>query len=433
MTAALVSSRASALPLLSISPLLSDATTPGSCLMMRPAIRSFSLTPRLAIALVFLIRGFIVGSWFPRIPGIIEKLGTSSSEMGLVWFSVAVMNIVAFSIAARIMRRFGSARSYLCFALPYPLAFVLAGLAPTIPAFWGVMLLFGLLNGGFDVSASVQGGIVERATRKPLFSALYGYFSLGALVGSFFSGIIAQEGIPASIQFSVIAVVAIPLFLLMHTRLLPDEQRPTTTRTASRRFALPPRALVPLGVTIICVGLGEESINNWVALYMRSDLGSNAAIAGFAYTAFSIATFLGRIVGDRVIARFGIDRVLSTGSVMAAGGIAFGILVNQPWAMVAGYTVVGAGLSIVVPVTYRRAGEVPGMSPADAVSRVATIGFIGFMFGPILIGVLSDLVSLRFALGTIAVGLLGIMLMVRMNPHGERSTVEDHAPASAPS
>jgi len=401
--------------------------------MMPPALRSFSLTPRLAIALVFFIRGVIVGNWFPRIPGIVEDLGVSSSELGLVWFSVAAMNVVAFSIAARTMRRYGSARSYLLFALPYSLIFVLAGLAPTFPAFWGVMLLFGLVNGGFDVSASVQGGIVERATHKPLFSALYGYFSLGALIGSFVSAIIAQQGVPPSLQFGIIAVIATPLFVLMHTRLLPDEERPTTSRTAPRRFALPPRALIPLGITIICIGLGEESINNWVALYMRSDLGSDAAIAGFAYTAFSIATFLGRIVGDRVIARFGIDRVLSTGSVMAAGGIAFGILVNQPWAMVAGYSVVGAGLSIVVPVTYRRAGEVPGMSPADAVSRVASIGFIGFMFAPILIGVLSDLVSLRFALGVIAVSLLGIMLMVRLNPEGARSTADEHAPASAPS
>jgi MFS family permease len=397
--------------------------------MMRPAIPAFSLTPRLAIAMVFLIRGFIVGNWFPRIPGIIEKLGTSSSEMGLVWFSVAVMNIVAFSVAARIMRQLGSARSYLFFSLPYPLVFVLAGLAPTIPAFWAVMLLFGFLNGGFDVSASVQGGIVERATRKPLFSALFGCFSLGALVGSFCSGIIAQQGVPPGLQFGVIAVVATPLFLVMHSRLLPDEKHAAPARVA-RRFTLPPRALLPLGVTIICIGLGEESINNWVALYMRSDLGSNPAIAGFAYTAFSIATFLGRVVGDRVILRFGIDRVLSTGAVMAAGGIAFGILVNEPWAMVAGYTVVGAGLSLVVPITYRRAGEVPGLSPADAVSRVASIGFTGFMFGPILIGFLSDLLSLRFALGVIALSLLGIVLMVRINPHSEHASTDEASPAS---
>lgn len=393
-----------------------------------------ALPPRLAISLIFLTRGLLLGSWFPRIPGIVGELGISSSLLGLVWFSLAAANIGGFSIAARLIRARGTAGSYLLFALPYPLLFILGAAAPTIPLFWLTMLLFGALNGGIDVSTSVQGGIVERATRKPLVSALYGFFSLGALIGSFSSGLVAQAGISSPLQFAVLAVVAVPALGFFRAGLLPDEVRPSTAKASGRRglrLSLPPKALLPLGITIIAIGLGEESINNWVALYMRQDLGSSAAIAGFAYTAFSIATFTGRILGDRIIARLGVDRVLSGGSVLAASGIGFGLLVNQPWAMVLGYAVVGAGLSLVVPVTYRRAGEIPGMSPADAVSRVASIGFIGFMSGPILIGFLSDLLSLRVALGVIAVSLLAIVLMVRVNPHGAPAsvtTVQDHAP-----
>lgn len=400
-----------------------------------------ALPPRLAISLIFLTRGILLGSWFPRIPGIVGDLSISSSLLGLVWFSVAAANIAGFALAARSIRARGTAGTYLVFALSYPLLLVLAGAAPAIPLFWLVMITFGVLNGGVDVSTSVQGGIVERATRKPLVAALYGYFSLGALVGSFASGLIAQAGVPATLQFAILAAALVPLTVLFRTSLLPDEPRPETAPAPARRglrLSLPPKALLPLGITIIAIGLGEESINNWVALYLRRDLGSSAAIAGFAYTAFSIATFTGRILGDHVIARFGVDRVLSGGSVLAAGGIGFGLLVNQPWAMVLGYAVVGAGLSLVVPVTYRRAGEIPGMSPADAVSRVASIGFIGFMSGPILIGFLSDLLSLRVALGVIAVSLLAVLAMVRINPHQSPSgvaTVQDRAldPATAAS
>jgi MFS family permease len=392
----------------------------------------FTLPPRLAISLIFLTRGFILGSWFPRIPGLVEKLDISASQIGLVWFTVAATNVVGFSIVARLIRRFGTAQTFIIFALPYPLLFVLAGLAPDIPTFWGTMMLVGVVNGAIDVACSVQGGIVERATRKPLLAALFGYFSLGALVGSFLSGLVSQGGVSVATQFGLIALVAIPASILYRLGLLPDEKCPEVPRKASRRFAFPPKALLPLGITIICIGFGEETINNWVALYMRSDLGANAAIASFAFTAFSIATFIGRILGDRIIARFGIDRVLSVGSVMGAGGIGFGILVNQPWAMIVGYSIVGAGLSLVVPVTYRRAGETPGMSPADAVSRVASIGFVGFMSGPILIGFLSDLLSLRVALAVIAVSLLGVTLMVRVNPTHDRSTVQDRAPEPGP-
>jgi MFS family permease len=392
----------------------------------------FTLTPRLAISLIFLMRGIILGSWFPRIPGIVEKLDIPSSQLGLVWFSAAACNILAFSIAARLVRRFGTATTQLFFAIPYPVVYTLAGFAPTFPLFWLAMLGTGLAGGGYDISTSVQGGIVERATKRPLVSALYGYFSLGALIGSFSSGLIAQAGIAMGVQFAVISAIAIPATLILRTGLLPDEKRPAAPAAKRRRFALPSKALLPLGITIICVALGEETINNWVALYMRSDLGSGPAIAGFAYTAFAIATFTGRIFGDKVISRIGVDRVISAGSVMAAGGVAFGIIVNEPWSMVVGYTVVGAGLSVMVPVTYRRAGETPGMSPADAVSQVASIGFLGFMVGPILIGLLSDLFSLRLVLAIVAVSLLGIVAMVRLNPSGEQVTVQDRAPRTRP-
>jgi len=391
------------------------------------------ISPRLAIALIFFSRGFVQGSWYPRIPGIVDKLDIPASQLGVVWFSLALFNMMAFSIAAKMIGRFGTATTHLLFAAPYPLAFIAAGLAPNLPLFWLSMLVFGLLNGGYDISTSVQGGIVERSTKRPLVSALYGYFSLGALSGSFISGFVAQAGIPMSTQFTVIALVAIPTSFLLRTALLPDENNRTApTTTKRRRFSLPPKVLIPLGITIIAVAFGEETINNWVALYMRSDLGSDPAIAGFAYTAFAIATFTGRILGDRIISRIGVDRVISGGAVLAASGIAFGIIINQPWSMVVGYTIVGAGLSVIVPVTYRRAGEMPGMSPAQAVSQVASIGFVGFMVGPILIGILSDLISLRFTLALVSAALLVIVAMVRLNPSGDLVTVQDRAPRTRP-
>lgn len=115
-----------------------------------------------------------------------------------------------------------------------------------------------------------------------------------------------------------------------------------------------------------------------------------------------------------MIRRFGADAVLGGGSVLAASGIAFGLLVNQPWALLAGYAAVGAGLSIVIPVTYRRASDTPGIAPAAAVSAVASIGYLGFMFGPLLIGVVADLASLRTALAVVAASMLGIGALTQL-------------------
>lgn len=388
---------------------------------------TFPPSPRMAIAMIFLIRGFIVGNWFPRIPGLVDRLEIPGSQLGIIWFLLAAGCIVSFSLAARVMKRTGSATSIRLFSIPYPIILTLTSLAPSTFLFAFGCIIYGLAAGGFDVSCSVQGGVVERATKKALISSLYGFFSLGTLVGSFISGLIAQVGVAIPLQFAVLSVFAVPLFAWLTSRLMPDETRELPAPKVRRRFrvSLPPRVLMPLGIMVVCAALGEETINNWVALYMRADLGASPAIGGFAYTAFAIATFGGRILGDVVIQRFGVDRVLMAGSLLAAAGITFGITVNQPWAMIIGYAAVGAGLSVVVPVTYRRAGEIPGMSAATAVATVASIGYLGFLAGPMLIGFISDIVSLRFAFALIAASLVGIFLMVRLNP-------SEPAPAPAP-
>lgn len=167
---------------------------------------------------------------------------------------------------------------------------------------------------------------------------------------------------------------------------------------------------------IICVALGEETINNWAAIYLRDSLGASPAIGSFAYTAFAIATAVGRLMGDTVIARVGVDRTLMTGSIIAAFGVGAGMIINQSWAVILGYTLMGLGLSVVVPVTYRRANDIPGVSRASAVATVASIGFIGFLVGPLVIGGIADIVSLRAAIGAASVVLLGVFVLTRLNP-----------------
>jgi MFS family permease len=384
-------------------------------LRFRPAL---ALTPRLAIATFFVLKGFVLGNWIPRIPGIVERLDIARGELGVIMFLGALGCLLSFGFAAKAIRRFGSASSGLVFAATYLALFPAVVLAPNPLLFAAGMMLLGFTNGGYDVAIGVQGGVVERRSHKPLFSALYGYFSLGALAGSLCGGLAAQFRVPMLLQFGAIALIGVPLLLWLRRSLLADEPRVATPTRARRRFALtlPPRAIWPLGAMIFCIAIGEDSVANWSALYLRQDLGMSAGIGALAYTFFSVTTLVGRLVGDTIINRFGVVRVLRIGSALAAAGIGGGVLVNQPWSILLGYAIVGAGISIVVPVTYRAAGSVPGIAPGDAVAAVASLGYMGFLLGPPMIGAISDLLSLRIALGLVAVVLLGIQMLVASFP-----------------
>lgn len=376
-----------------------------------------TISPPVAIAIAFLLRGFVQGSWYPRIPGVVAETQVDAAQLGIIFFIYALGNIVAFSIAARLIARFGSPRTHMIFALPFALIVVALSFSPGTIGFGIGMFVFGLFTGGFDLSTSVQGAVVERRTSTPLISALYGFFSVGALSGSFISGFLAQADVAIPLQFGVIGVISIPITIVITAAMMPDDVVPASPTGNRRRLpSLPPKILLPLGLTIVCIALGEETINNWVALYLRDTLDAAPAIGSAAYTMFAIATAIGRLTGDTVIARLGIDRTLISGSLLAAFGVGAGMIINQSWAIIVGYTLMGLGLAVVVPVTYRRANQIPGIPPARAVATVASIGFLGFLVGPLLIGAIADLTSLRVAVMGVATVLLGVTVLTRLNP-----------------
>jgi len=385
-------------------------------------------SPRLAIALYFVLKGFALGNWIPRIPGLVERLEITRGELGITMFAGALGCLLSFGFAARLIRARGSATSGWLFATAYILLIPAVVIAPNPLLFAIGMVLMGFMNGGYDVAIGVQGGVVERHIRRPLFSSLYGFFSLGALLGSITGGIAAQFGIAMAAQFGAIALAGIPLLTWARAGLLTDDLPAPVKARTRRRFALslPPRALWPLGAMIFCVAIGEEATNNWSALYLRQDLGASAGVGALVYTLFSITTLAGRLAGDAIISRVGVERVLRVGSLIAALGIGGGVLINQPWSVLAGFAIVGMGVSVVVPIAYRAAGNIPGVSPGDAVAGVASLGYMGFLLGPPLIGFLADLMSLRIALGLVAIVLLGVQALVgHLPPARETSDVPE--------
>lgn len=375
------------------------------------------LSPQVAIAIAFFLRGFIQGSWYPRIPGVVSDVDVNPAQLGVIFFIYALGNIIAFTIAARFIARIGSSHTHQLFALPFALIVVGLSVTSGTVAFAVGMFVFGLFTGGYDLSTSVQGAVVERRTNTPLISALYGFFSVGALSGSLLSGLLAQAGVQISRQFLVLGIITIPITILITQAMMTDDIVPASqTGNPRKLLSLPPKVLWPLGFTIICIALGEETINNWVALYLREGLETSPAVGSAAYTTFAVATAIGRLTGDKVIARLGVDRTLISGSLLAALGVGTGMIINQPWVIIAGYTLMGLGLAVVVPVTYRRANQIPGIAPARAVATVASIGFTGFLLGPLLIGAIADVASLRVAILAVAVVILGIAALAKANP-----------------
>ncbi len=158
------------------------------------------------------------------------------------------------------------------------------------------------------------------------------------------------------------------------------------------------RRVYSLGVIAFVLLLAEGVAGDWSALQVRERLGATEADAALAFGAFSATMTLGRFLADRVAGAFGPVAIVRYGSLLAAAG--FAVVIVSPWLplTLVGWAMCGLGLSGGVPQIFSTAGNLGGSTAATDMSRVFTVGYLGLLAGPAMIGWLTALIPLTAAL-----------------------------------
>jgi MFS family permease len=363
---------------------------------------------RRAVLAIFGINGFALSSWFPHIPAVQRKLDLSDGTLGLALLGTAAGALVATTASGWVIARVGSRRATrasvlaLCAVLPLP------ALAPDLPLLVLALILLGASNGILDVAMNTQAVAVEQRYRRPIMATFHGVFSLGGLASSALAVAIVGGGVGTVAHLATAGAVLGVAALAASRRLLPDEGAPSDSHGPI--FARPSGPLIALGVVAFCVLLGEGSMADWSAVYLRNSLGTGAGYAAAGYAVFSATMTLGRLTGDRLTARFGPAALVRAGGAVVALGLGAALILGQPAATLLGFACVGAGLSCIFPIVLSAAGRVRGLASGSALAAVTAVGYTGFLAGPPLIGFAAQVTSLRLALGIVA--LLGATIAV---------------------
>ena len=157
--------------------------------------------------------------------------------------------------------------------------------------------------------------------------------------------------------------------------------------------------LLLLGTVAFCVLVGEGAMADWTAVYLHRGLGTGVAFAAVGFAAFSLAMTGGRLIADRVTAAIGAVRFVRYGGILAATGLAVGLVSHVPAVALVGFVCVGAGFSGICPILFSAGGRTEGVAPSAGIATVATMGFVGFLLGPPVIGVMADWTNLSCAGG----------------------------------
>ena len=368
---------------------------------------------RVAVLTIFFVNGATIASWVPHIPLVQEKLGLSEGLLGLALLGVALGAVFSLTLSGWLIARFGSravtsvSTVAFCLSLP-PLV-----LAPSFALLVLALIFFGLCNGAMDVAMNTQAVAVEGRYEKPIMSSFHGFFSLGGLFGAGVGGLILEGGVSPVVHTTGASLLLLTAGVFALRDLLPKREE-VSDSTDSPAFVLPRGSLLGLGLLAFVVFVGEGAMADWSAVYLRNTLGTSTGLAAAGFAAFSLMMAVGRLTGDVVVGRLGPARTVRFGSLVAGAGLGLSLLIGQPLAAIVGFGCVGLGLANLVPVFFSAAGRTPGVAPGTGIAAVATLGYLGWLAGPPLIGFAAEVMTLAGALGLVAVTLGLVTVFARL-------------------
>ena len=350
---------------------------------------------RLGVFAIFFLNGFGFASFVVRIPEVQERLALGEGLLGLALLGVSLGSLVSMPLAGWLVSRFGSRRVVGVSALLSPLALSTAAFAPVLAALVGAFVFVGASAGTLDVSMNAHASTVEKGYGRRIMSSFHAAFSFGGLAGAASGGLAASARIGMAPHILGVAVLLAVAAALVYGLLLPAGA--DRGEAGAPAFARPSRALLGLGVISFCVLLGERAMADWSAVYLRNTLETGPGFAAAGYAAFSLTMAAGRLFGDRLADALGPATLVRLGGIVAAAGLAFGLLVATPPAALVGFAGVGLGLSVIFPTALGAAGRAEG-GAGPAIAAVSSAGYFGFLVGPPTIGFAAEATSLGAAL-----------------------------------
>jgi MFS family permease len=363
----------------------------------RAALPARTRAARRGVTLVFALNGALIGSWAVRIPAVKANLDLSDGTLGLALASIAAGSLVAMPIAGWLSATRGSRVTTRVTLVWFCIAIALLGLAPSLPLLVLATFNLGASTGSLDVAMNAHGVEVERRHPYPILSSFHAAWSLGGLLGAAIGGFAAAASVDVGVQLAVGGAIGLAIALPISRSLLPADAD-SATEEDGPLLVRPPRALWALGVLALCGLVAEGASGDWSAVYMKESLGTDAGLAAVAFAGFSAAMTIGRLAGDRLTEAWGPVALVRRGGLLGAVGIASMLLLAEPWAAIVGFICLGFGLAGIVPAVFRAAAHQPGISPGVALGAVSTMGYVGFLGGPPIIGGLAELTSLPTSL-----------------------------------
>jgi MFS family permease len=368
---------------------------------------------RIGVAALFLTNGALFANLLPRYPEIKTDLQLSNAVYGAAIAAFSGGALVAGLTAGALIRRFHSSRVAVVCTIGIGVFAVVAGLASSPIVLAAALFIAGASDAVTDVAQNAHGLRVQRNYGRSIINSFHAVWAVGAILGGLMGAAAIALHISRATHLAIAAVVFSAVVVIAYPYLLrgPDHDDHPSARTGGGGAAGVGVYLTLFAMVVIAIAGAtvEDAGSSWATLYIRDSLGAPGPVAAFGYVALVGFMFVGRLIGDRLVDRFGERAVARAGGFIAAAGMGCALAFPTVPGTIAGFAAAGLGVATLIPAAMHGADQLPGMRPGTGLTAVTWLMRVGFFGAPLIVGVIADATSLR--VGLLSVPVAGVLVM----------------------
>jgi DHA1 family tetracycline resistance protein-like MFS transporter len=311
-------------------------------------------SPLLVIFITVFIDLVGFGIVIPVLPYYAEgtKFGATPSQVGLLFASYSVMQLVFSPVLGRLSDKYGRRPVLLISLLGTALGFLILGFATTLAMLFLGRIIDGISGGNISTAQAYVADVTTKENRAKGMGLIGAAFGLGFVFGPAIGGILSRWGVNVPFLFAAALALAntVLLYFTLPETVTPDH--PARVSAASGRswkqvFAALREPGLASVLTIYFLGIVAFSIMTAsFSLFMMFRLGYDAFHSGwiFAYVGVISAIVQGGLIG-RLVKRFGEPLLVLVGAVLFMASLVMAPFVKPAGGLIT-ILIMGAATSI---------------------------------------------------------------------------------------
>jgi MFS family permease len=361
---------------------------------------------RIANAVFFFVSGFGYTTWASRIPSIQQSLHLNEAQLGAALFAMPIGLMATMPITGRLLSNFSSSRIMIIGAVAFNLMLGLLGYTSQYWQFIAILFFFGSSRNLFNLSINTESVGVQALYKKSIITTFHGIWSFAGFAGAGVGYLMVYFSVPPTWH---LLTVSIAMCLLSFYAFPNTLQEKPVKQERKPIFLLPSKELLKFGLICFSSMACENVMYDWSGIYIQKAVHASKVTSTAAFVVFMITVTIGRFAGDKLVNKWGIKHVLQYSGILIVSGFALAIILPYVVPAIAGYALIGLGVSCMVPLVFSVAGRSKSMSGGPAIAAVSTVGYLGFLLVPPLVGFVAQAANLRWSFAFIA--LLGLVIV----------------------